>query len=153
MGCEYMDKVEHFPEQDYFGIKKHLTDVKINLESRCVSRKQCFVYTILLFILAGIFEIGGGYFIWLWLREGGPLTFAFLGAIVLFLYGIVPTFQPADFHRIYATYGGIFVVMSILWGWLFEKTLPDTYDIIGALIILIGVSIIYYWPRKDESNE
>jgi small multidrug resistance family-3 protein len=148
-----MEKIEHFSEQDYFGIKQHLTDVKINLESRCVSRKQCFAYTILLFILAGIFEIGGGYFIWLWLREGGTLTFAFLGAIVLFLYGIVPTFQPADFHRIYATYGGIFVVMSILWGWLFDKTLPDTYDIVGALIILIGVSIIYYWPRKDESNE
>jgi small multidrug resistance family-3 protein len=148
-----MEKIEHFSDQDYFGIKQHLTDVKINLESRCVSRKQCFAYTILLFILAGIFEIGGGYFIWLWLREGGTLTFAFLGAIVLFLYGIVPTFQPADFHRIYATYGGIFVVMSILWGWLFDKTLPDTYDIVGALIILIGVSIIYYWPRKDESNE
>lgn len=148
-----MEKVEHFSEQDYFGIKKHLTDVKINLESRCVSRKQCFAYTILLFILAGIFEIGGGYFIWLWLREGGTLTFAFLGAIILFLYGIVPTFQPANFHRIYATYGGIFVVMSILWGWLFDKTQPDTYDIIGALIILIGVSIIFYWPRKNDAYD
>ncbi|PAV12376.1 hypothetical protein ASJ81_06475 [Methanosarcina spelaei] len=107
----------------------------------------------LLFILAGIFEIGGGYLFWIWLREGGGLPFAFLGAIVLFLYGVVPTFQPADFHRIYATYGGIFVVMSILWGWVFEKTAPDIYDLIGALIILVGVSIIYYWPRKDEVNE
>ncbi len=140
-------------ENDYLGIKKHLIDIKNSLESRCVSRKQCFTYTILLFILAGIFEIGGGYFIWIWLREAGGLQFAFLGAIVLFLYGIVPTFQPADFHRIYATYGGIFVVMSILWGWVFDKTAPDKYDLIGALIILVGVSIIYYWPRKDEVNE
>lgn len=111
------------------------------------------MYTILLFILAGIFEIGGGYFIWLWLREGRELIFAFLGAIVLFLYGIIPTFQPSYFHRIYATYGGIFVVMSILWGWLFDKTQPDTYDLIGALIILIGVSIIFYWPRKDDAYD
>ena len=148
-----MEKANQFSKQDYFGIKQYLTDAKINLESRCLSRKRCFMYTILLFILAGIFEIGGGYFIWLWLREGRGLTFAFLGAVILFLYGIVPTFQPSYFHRIYATYGGIFVVMSILWGWVFEKTLPDAYDLIGALIILIGVSIIYYWPRKDDSND
>lgn len=109
------------------------------------------MYTILLFILAGVFEIGGGYLLWLWMREGRELIFAFLGAIILFLYGIVPTFQPSYFHRIYATYGGIFVVMSLLWGWIFDKILPDTYDLIGALIILIGVSIIYYWPRKDDN--
>jgi small multidrug resistance family-3 protein len=125
--------------------------MEINIDSSCIYRKKCFVYTILLFILAGVFEIGGGYLIWLWLREDGNLIFALLGAIVLFLYGIVPTFQPSYFHRIYATYGGIFVVMSLLWGWVFDKTLPDTYDLIGALIILIGVSIIYYWPRKEES--
>jgi len=148
-----MEQLEQFSKKGYFGIKKHLIDARINLESRCESRKQSFVITILLFILAGIFEIGGGYLIWIWLREEGGLIFAFLGAIVLFLYGIVPTFQPADFHRIYATYGGIFVVMSILWGWIFDKIQPDVYDLIGAVIILIGVSIIYYWPRKDEIND
>lgn len=119
------------------------------IESSCVSRRKCFIYTILLFILAGIFEIGGGYLVWLWLREGRELIFAFFGAIILFLYGIVPTFQPSYFHRIYATYGGIFVVMSLLWGWIFDNTVPDIYDITGSLIILAGVSIIYYWPRKD----
>lgn len=126
--------------------------MKINIDPNCMSREKCFLYTILLFILAGICEIGGGYFIWLWLREGNGLIYAFLGAIILFLYGIVPTFQPSYFHRIYATYGGIFVVMSIFWGWVFDKTPPDAYDIIGAIIILIGAAIIYYWPRKEESK-
>jgi small multidrug resistance family-3 protein len=148
-----MVKMTQFSRQKDFGIKQYLINLKINLESRCLSREKCFVYTILLFILAGIFEIGGGYLIWLWLREGSELIFAFLGTIVLFLYGIIPTFQPSYFHRIYATYGGIFVVMSILWGWLFDKTQPDTYDLIGALIILIGVSIIFYWPRKDDAYD
>ncbi len=124
----------------------------VKIESRCISRKKCFLYTILLFILAGVFEIGGGYLLWLWMREGRELIFAFLGAIILFLYGIVPTFQPSYFHRIYATYGGIFVVMSLLWGWIFDKIPSDTYDLIGALIILIGVSIIYYWPREDDNT-
>ncbi|WP_292379644.1 YnfA family protein [Methanosarcina sp. UBA289] len=123
----------------------------IKMESGSISRKRSFVYTILLFILAGIFEIGGGYLLWLWLREGRGLLFALSGSIILFLYGVVPTFQPSYFHRIYATYGGIFVVMSILWGWIFDKIPPDSYDLIGALIILIGVSIIYYWPREDDN--
>ena len=148
-----MVKMNQFLRQNHLGIKQYLINLKSNHELRCLSREKCFVFTILLFILAGIFEIGGGYLIWLWLREGRELMFAFLGAIVLFLYGIVPTLQPSYFHRIYATYGGIFVVMSILWGWLFDKTQPDTYDLIGALIILIGVSIIFYWPRKDDAYD
>ncbi|GLI15366.1 hypothetical protein MTHERMMSTA1_24920 [Methanosarcina thermophila MST-A1] len=54
----------------------------LKIESRCISQKRCFAYTILLFILAGIFEIGGGYLLWLWLREGRELIFAFAGAII-----------------------------------------------------------------------
>jgi small multidrug resistance family-3 protein len=79
-----MVKMTQFSRQKDFGIKQYLINLKINLESRCLSREKCFVYTILLFILAGIFEIGGGYLIWLWLREGSELIFAFLGTIVLF---------------------------------------------------------------------
>lgn len=104
----------------------------------------------MLFVLAGIFEIGGGYLFWLWIRENREIIFALVGAIVLFIYGIIPTFQPSHFHRIYATYGGIFVVMSLIWGWVFDGTAPDVYDIIGSLIILAGVTIIYYWPRKSD---
>jgi small multidrug resistance family-3 protein len=39
----------------------------------------------------------------------------------MFLYGIVPTFQPAEFGRVYAAYGGIFIISSILWGMTVEK--------------------------------
>jgi len=72
--------------------------------------------SMILFIAAGLCEIGGGYLIWLWLREGKAIWFALAGAIILILYGIVPTFQPAHFGRVYAAYGGIFVVLSIFWG-------------------------------------
>ena len=65
------------------------------------------------FILAGLFEIGGGYLVWLWLREGKPIGYAFVGAIILVLYGIIPTFQPAHFGRVYAAYGGVFIVLPI----------------------------------------
>lgn len=100
------------------------------------------------FILAGLCEIGGGYLVWLWLREGRPMVYAFMGAIILVLYGIIPTLQPAHFGRVYAAYGGVFIVLSILWGWKIDKITPDRFDIIGGMVALIGVCIIMYWPRS-----
>jgi small multidrug resistance family-3 protein len=101
-----------------------------------------------IFILAGICEIGGGYLIWLSLKDDKPWWFGVVGAFVLAFYGIVATWQTANFARVYATYGGIFVVMSIVWAMLFDKFVPDKYDIIGALIVLLGVCVIYYAPRQ-----
>jgi small multidrug resistance family-3 protein len=109
--------------------------------------------TLFFFFLAGIFEIGGGYLVWLWLRENMSWMFGAFGGFVLFLYGIVPTFQPSHFHRIYAAYGGIFIIMSLLWGWVFEGIPPDKYDTIGTIIAVIGVIIIYYMPRSGEEEE
>ena len=63
------------------------------------------------------------------------------------LYGIIPTLQPANFGRVYAAYGGVFVVLSLLWGWKIDGVIPDTYDIIGGLIALLGMFVIMYWPR------
>jgi len=103
------------------------------------------------FFLAGLCEIGGGYLVWLWLRNDMSWLFGAAGGFVLFLYGIIPTFQKSHFHRIYAAYGGVFIVMSILWGWWIDGTTPDLYDIIGTIIAVIGVVIIFYIPRKGET--
>jgi small multidrug resistance family-3 protein len=106
--------------------------------------------TLLFFFIAGLCEIGGGYLLWLWLRDDMSWMLGALGGFVLFLYGVVPTFQPSHFHRIYAAYGGIFIVMAVLWGWIFEGIAPDRFDIIGSAISLSGVAIIFYMPRKGE---
>lgn len=103
--------------------------------------------SIFYFLIAGLFEIGGGYLVWLWLREGKGIHYGILGSIILILYGIIPTLQPANFGRVYAAYGGIFVALSILWGWAVDKVVPDKFDIIGGTIAIIGVSVIMYWPR------
>jgi small multidrug resistance family-3 protein len=108
--------------------------------------------TLLLFFIAGLCEIGGGYLVWLWLREEMSWIVGAIGGFVLFLYGVVPTFQPSHFHRIYAAYGGIFIVMALTWGWIFEGIAPDRYDILGAAIALVGVAIIFYMPRKGETK-
>ena len=106
------------------------------------------VKSIFFFVLAGLFEIGGGYLIWQWLREGKSVWYALFGAVILVLYGIVPTLQSANFGRVYAAYGGVFIVLSILWGWGIDKKTPDKFELVGGLIALIGVFVIMYWPRK-----
>ena len=106
-----------------------------------------FIKSITIFILAGFCEIGGGYLIWLWLKEGKPVYYGFLGGIILVLYGTVATLQTSNFARVYATYGGFFIVMSLIWAYKMDNYVPDKYDVIGALVALIGVAIIYYTPR------
>lgn len=97
-----------------------------------------------IFVLAGLCEIGGGYMVWQWLKQDKPVWYGFLGAIILVFYGIVATWQTANFAKVYATYGGFFIVMSFLWAMKFDHYIPDKYDIIGGTIAMIGVCIIYY---------
>ncbi|KAA2283655.1 YnfA family protein [Candidatus Nitrosocosmicus sp. SS] len=102
--------------------------------------------------MAGLCEIGGGYLVWLWLRESYSWIFGVFGGMVLFMYGVIPTFQKANFHRTYAAYGGIFIVMAIGWGYFFEGIIPDIYDIAGTITAIIGVIIIFYYPRKEKEE-
>ena len=69
------------------------------------------------FLLAGLLEIGGGYLIWLTVREHRPLWLGIVGSLALAGYGVVATFQPANFGRVYAAYGGVYVGTAILWLW------------------------------------
>jgi small multidrug resistance family-3 protein len=104
-----------------------------------------------LFVLAGFAEIGGGYLVWRWLREGAPWWTGLAGAAVLVGYGVIPTLQSsaggAGFGRVYAAYGGVFVVMSLVWGWLVDGARPDRWDWTGAAVVSAGVSIIFFAPR------
>jgi small multidrug resistance family-3 protein len=100
-----------------------------------------------LFFAAALFEIGGGYLVWSWLKESRNWIYGLIGGLVLFGYGIILTLQPSHFSRVYAAYGGIFIVSSIIWGLIIDKKRPDKYEIIGALIALVGALIIFYAPR------
>ncbi len=106
-----------------------------------------FIQSLAIFILAGFCEIGGGYLVWKWLKEDKPLWYGLLGGLILFAYGVVATWQTQNFGRVYATYGGIFIVMSLIFACKLDSYTPDKYDLIGSAIALIGVLIIYYAPR------
>ena len=105
------------------------------------------IITLALFFAAALFEIGGGYLVWRWLKEKRTWLYGLIGGLVLFVYGVIPTLQPAHFGRVYATYGGIFIISSIVWGFVVDKKSPDRYEIIGALVALLGALIIFYAPH------
>jgi small multidrug resistance family-3 protein len=100
-----------------------------------------------LYVLAGLCEIGGGYLVWLAIRDGRHWGYGAAGAVILVLYGIIPTMQPANFGRVYAAYGGMFIVLSLLWGWGIDGVRPDRYDAMGAMLCLVGMIVIMYAPR------
>ena len=105
------------------------------------------IISLVLFFAAALFEIGGGYMVWRWLKYKKGLFVGLLGGLVLFGYGVIQTLQQANFGRVYAAYGGIFIFSSIIWGSIVDKKNPDKYEIIGALITLVGAAVIFYAPR------
>lgn len=112
------------------------------MSSREVNVERLFVIGGL-FVVAGLCEIGGGYLVWLWLREGQALAWAALGAVILAFYGVVAALQPiTEFGRVYAAYGGIFVVMAIAWAVVVDGFRPDRYDLLGAAVVLAGVLVM-----------
>jgi small multidrug resistance family-3 protein len=121
--------------------------VRIDLHSIRTKDQMNITRSVVLFVVAGLCEIGGGYLVWLWLREQRTAWLGALGGLLLFLYGVLPTLQPSHFGRIYAAYGGVFVVMSLLWGWWVDGHRPDVPDVVGGAICTIGVGVIMYWPR------
>ncbi|MFN6537884.1 MAG: YnfA family protein [Nostoc sp. EkiNYC01] len=105
------------------------------------------IKSLLYFLWAGLFEITGGYLVWLWLREAKPFWWGMLGGIALAVYGVIATLQPANFGRVYAAYGGVFIAMAMLWGWKVDGVIPDRYDLIGSALALLSVFIIMFAPR------
>lgn len=107
------------------------------------------IQAMILFLLAGVAEIGGGYLIWQTLREGRPYYWGIAGGLALALYGVIATFQSfPSFGRVYAAYGGVFIILSVLWGWGIDKKTPDLYDLVGAGICLVGVAVMLLAPRQ-----
>jgi small multidrug resistance family-3 protein len=101
-----------------------------------------------LFALAAVAEIGGAYLVWLGVRGDRGWPWVALGAVALTVYGLVATLQPeAEFGRVFAAYGGVFIVGSLLWGMAFEGFRPDRWDIIGGAVSLVGMALVMYGPR------
>jgi small multidrug resistance family-3 protein len=109
--------------------------------------------SVLLFLLAALAEIGGAWLVWQGVREHRGLLWTGAGVVALGLYGFVATLQPdANFGRILAAYGGVFVAGSLAWGMVVDGFRPDRWDYLGAAICLVGVTVIMYAPRVGSGE-
>jgi small multidrug resistance family-3 protein len=103
---------------------------------------------LLLFALAALAEIGGAWLVWQGVREHRGFLWVGAGIAALAAYGFVATLQDdANFGRVLAAYGGIFVAGSLAWGIVADGFRPDRWDITGAAICLLGVAVIMFAPR------
>ena len=106
------------------------------------------VRTLALFVVAAVAEIGGAWLVWQGVREHRGALWIAGGVLALAAYGFAATLQhDANFGRILAAYGGIFVAGSLAWGRLVDGFRPDRVDLAGSAICLVGVAVIMYAPR------
>lgn len=104
---------------------------------------------IFIYALAALAEIAGCFAFWSWLRLGRSIVWLAPGVAALVSFAVLLTFVPAQAAgRAFAAYGGVYIAASLCWMWLVEKTSPDRWDIIGAVICLAGAAIILYSPRS-----
>ncbi|WP_225828631.1 YnfA family protein [Streptomyces naphthomycinicus] len=104
--------------------------------------------SVVLFLSAALFEIGGAWLVWQGIREHRGVAWVGLGIVALGVYGFVATLQPdANFGRILAAYGGVFVAGSLAWGVIADGFRPDRWDLTGAAVCLVGMAVIMYAPR------
>lgn len=98
--------------------------------------------TLLLFLVTALAEIVGCYLPYLWLRKAGPAWLLLPAAASLSLFVWLLTLHPAASGRVYAAYGGVYVITALLWLRTVDKMALSASDWLGAAVILAGAAII-----------
>jgi small multidrug resistance family-3 protein len=105
--------------------------------------------TISLFIATAIAEIVGCYLPYLWLREGKSVWLLAPAALSLGLFAWLLSLHPTAAGRVYAAYGGVYIMVAIVWLWAVDGIRPTVWDAVGSLVALIGMAIIMFSPRAS----
>ena len=103
--------------------------------------------TFLLYAATAIAEIVGCYLPYLWLREGRSAWLLVPAAASLALFAWLLTLHPTAAGRVYAAYGGVYIVAAIVWLWAVDGIRPTSWDVAGAAVALAGMGIIIFQPR------
>jgi small multidrug resistance family-3 protein len=105
--------------------------------------------SILAFLGAALMEIAGCFAFWAWLKLDKSALWLIPGMAALALFAYLLTLVESPFAgRAYAAYGGVYIASALAWGWLVERQRPDQWDIIGAVICLVGMAVILFGPRS-----
>lgn len=105
------------------------------------------IQTLALFAITAVAEIVGCYLPYLWLRKGGSALLMIPAAASLALFAWLLTLHPEAAGRTYAAYGGVYVLVALLWLWGVDGIRPDRWDLVGAALVFAGLALIYFGPR------
>lgn len=102
-----------------------------------------------LFVATALVEILGCYLPYLWLRHGKSALLLIPAALSLAAFVWLLTLHPVEFGagRIYAAYGGIYVMVALAWMWVVEGLRPSIWDFLGTSLAVVGMAIIVLAPR------
>lgn len=106
------------------------------------------IKTTLLFFATALAEIIGCFLPWLWLKRNGSPLLLMPAAVSLAMFVWLLTLHPAASGRVYAAYGGVYVVTALLWLRVVDGVKLSIYDLTGAAIAFCGMLIIVAgWGR------
>ncbi len=95
-----------------------------------------------LFFITALAEIAGCYFPYLWMKRQGSSWLLIPAALSLALFVWLLTLHPEASGRIYATYGGIYIVTALVWLKVVDGVSLTVTDWVGALVVFVGAGII-----------
>jgi small multidrug resistance family-3 protein len=103
--------------------------------------------TFALFFVTAIAEIVGCYLPYVWLKKNGSPWLLLPAFVSLALFAWLLTLHPTAAGRVYAAYGGVYIGVAILWLWIVDGHRPTSWDLIGAIVAVVGMTIIMLGPR------
>lgn len=103
--------------------------------------------TFCLFLLTALAEILGCYFPYLILNQGRSHWFWVPTVLSLAIFVWLLTLHPAASGRIYAAYGGVYVLSALLWLRFVDQVSLSRWDLVGGMVVLIGATIIILQPQ------
>lgn len=103
-----------------------------------------------LFAMTAVAEIVGCYLPWLVLKQGKSLWLLLPAALSLALFAWLLTLHPTAAGRTYAAYGGMYIVIALIWLYLVDGIALTRWDAIGAALALIGMAIIALQPSSTS---
>lgn len=106
------------------------------------------LYAFGLFVVTAVAEVMGCYLPYLWLRQGKSPLLLVPAAGSLAVFAWLLTLHPTGAARTYAAYGGVYIAVALVWLWLVEGERPTTWDLVGALVAILGMAIIVLGPRR-----
>jgi small multidrug resistance family-3 protein len=108
-----------------------------------LNKAEIMSKSLLYFTLAAFIEIAGCFAFWVWSRNSKYVLWLPIGVLGLTLFAWLLTRIDIDSAgRAYAAYGGIYITASIVWLMLVERIWPDSWDILGGGLSLLGAVII-----------